>query len=319
MKSVHVAVAVLFDADGKLVIARRPDHLHQGGLLEFPGGKVEVGELVEDALVRELKEELGVDVSASPKQPLICIEFTYPDKSVYLDVWTVQGFDGVPHGREGQSLFRMNMEELRADAFPAANKPIIDALKLPDRCVITGEYDDEQDLCLKMERVLAQGVRMLVLRAPQLSMQAYEEWVAFVVGSWRKRIECLIVHGELGLSLIKSTDLPVDGCHLSSRLLSAFTDRPIPSSMWLGASCHSVAEIERAARLQCQYGFVSPALPTLSHPGGKVLGWEGIEKLSRCSTFPVFALGGVNDSHIPAARMAGCQGVAGIRAWWEND
>ncbi|WP_026180246.1 Nudix family hydrolase [Hahella ganghwensis] len=319
MKYIHVAVAVLFDADGKLLIARRPEHLHQGGLLEFPGGKVETGERVEQALVRELGEELGVDVTHSPKHPLICINYSYPDKNVCLDVWVVEGFRGEAQGREGQPLFRMSVNDLTPETFPAANKPIIDALKLPSRCLITGEYTSDDDMGSGLERALGCGIRMVVLRAPALDRSAYVVWVEGITGKWRDQFEFLLVHGESGLSLMKDTDLPVDGCHLTSVQLSALQDRPIPDSKWLGASCHSLAELEKAHVLGCRYGFVSPVLPTLSHPDGELLGWDGLEALTKCATFPVYALGGVDDSNISQAREAGCQGVAGIRAWWDNN
>lgn len=87
MKRVHVAAAVIRDASGKILIARRADTQHQGGLWEFPGGKVEDGEAVQAALSRELQEELGIVVSAA--RPLIKVQHDYPDKQVLLDVWEV--------------------------------------------------------------------------------------------------------------------------------------------------------------------------------------------------------------------------------------
>lgn len=85
MKRVHVAAAVIRDAAGKILIARRADTQHQGGLWEFPGGKVEADESVETALARELHEELGIVVDAA--RPLIKVRHDYPDKQVLLDVW----------------------------------------------------------------------------------------------------------------------------------------------------------------------------------------------------------------------------------------
>ena len=91
---VHVAVGVLFNACGEVLITRRPDHLHQGGLWEFPGGKVEPGEQVRTALERELKEELGVEVLDA--RPLIRIHHVYDDRQVLLDVWRIKDYAGQP-------------------------------------------------------------------------------------------------------------------------------------------------------------------------------------------------------------------------------
>ena len=102
MKRVHVAAAVIRGTDGSILIARRADTQHQGGLWEFPGGKVEAGESVEAALARELKEELGITVEVA--RPLIKVQHDYPDKQVLLDVWEVSAFSGEPHGVEGQPL-----------------------------------------------------------------------------------------------------------------------------------------------------------------------------------------------------------------------
>ena len=96
MKRVHVAAAVIRGADGRVLIAKRPQDKHQGGLWEFPGGKVEEGEAVERALARELEEELGIRVEAA--RPLIQVQHDYPDKQVLLDVWEVSSFTGEPHG-----------------------------------------------------------------------------------------------------------------------------------------------------------------------------------------------------------------------------
>ena len=99
---VHVAVGVIEDAQGRILIARRPAHLHQGGLWEFPGGKVAEHEDVLTTLRRELHEEVGIDIKQT--KPLITIEHDYGDKQVWLDVHRVTAFQGEAHGREGQPV-----------------------------------------------------------------------------------------------------------------------------------------------------------------------------------------------------------------------
>lgn len=124
---VHVAVGVIVDNQQRLLIARRPQHAHQGGLWEFPGGKVEAGESVQQALARELHEELGIQ--ASGFRPLLEIRHDYGDKAVLLDVWWVEAFRGEACGQEGQPVRWVSAAELAGLAFPAANRAIIEAIE----------------------------------------------------------------------------------------------------------------------------------------------------------------------------------------------
>ncbi len=123
MQAVVVAVGVLTDSDGRVLVSRRAPGSHQGGLWEFPGGKVEAHESMVDALRRELKEELGVQIEAS--EPLMALEHDYGDKQVRLDVHRVTRWKGSARGREEQPLAWQFPEDLSAWPFPAANKPIL--------------------------------------------------------------------------------------------------------------------------------------------------------------------------------------------------
>jgi 8-oxo-dGTP diphosphatase len=130
--AVHVAVGVIFNSkQDQILIAKRPNHLHQGGLWEFPGGKVSSGEAIEHALARELFEELGIsDIQA---EPLMHILYDYTDKKVYLDIWIIHQFNGQAQGKEGQQCEWVNLQDLLSSQsqyqFPAANQPILDRLK----------------------------------------------------------------------------------------------------------------------------------------------------------------------------------------------
>ena len=127
MDRLHVAVGVITDDRGRVLISRRAEDSHQGGLWEFPGGKVEPGESLADALARELREELDIEVRRS--EPLIEIRHDYSDKAVLLDVHVVRDFGGNPSGLENQPLAWVSSENLHDYQFPAANKPIISAVQ----------------------------------------------------------------------------------------------------------------------------------------------------------------------------------------------
>ena len=123
---VHVVVGVLLNDNQQVLIALRPVQSHQGGLWEFPGGKVEEGESVEYALNREFEEELGISVLACTE--LTQIRHEYIDKPVLLDVWRIEKYSGTPKGREGQVIEWRALSKLRAEDFPKANERIIRVL-----------------------------------------------------------------------------------------------------------------------------------------------------------------------------------------------
>ncbi len=125
MKTVHVAVGVII-RDQRIFISKRPEQLHQGGRWEFPGGKVEAGETVLEALNRELQEEVGLSVVAA--HPLLQLEYDYPEKRVCLDVWVVSESIGAGEGLEGQEVAWVAPADLVNYQFPDANAPILAAV-----------------------------------------------------------------------------------------------------------------------------------------------------------------------------------------------
>jgi len=126
MALVTVAVGILIDDAGRVLVTRRAPDAHQGGLWEFPGGKVEADETLLEALTRELREELGVSVEAA--EALMVLEHDYGDKQVRLDIHRVTRWSGEPRGLEGQPLAWQRPEQLRNWTFPVANRPILERL-----------------------------------------------------------------------------------------------------------------------------------------------------------------------------------------------
>ena len=122
---IHVAVGLVLDSD-RVFVAQRDQDAHQGGLWEFPGGKVDAGETVEAAVSRELNEELGIFVDYA--EPVMQIKHDYTDRIVLLDVWQIARYRGEPSGCEGQPVKWLAINELLAEQFPAANQAIVDWL-----------------------------------------------------------------------------------------------------------------------------------------------------------------------------------------------
>jgi len=309
--NIHVAAAVIERHD-QILIAKRPEHLHQGGLWEFPGGKVEMDESVADALVRELYEEL--DIEATHYQPLIRIHHDYGDRRVLLDVWRVSAFDGEARGREGQQVRWVGRDELTQFRFPAANTPIVAAARLPGEYLITPEPGGQVDFLPGLEAALQDGIRLVQLRAKGLSEADYATLAQQVLARCRAHGASLLLNADPGLLETVSAD----GIHLDSRRLMALSRRPIAADKWLAASCHNREQLEQARCLGVDFVVLSAVLPTLSHPGAEPLGWEGLRQMTELAAMPAYALGGMTLEHLERARRHGAQGIAAIRGLWGN-
>jgi 8-oxo-dGTP diphosphatase len=123
---IHVAVGIVFNSQGQVLVALRPQHVDQSGLWEFPGGKIELGESVAAALTRELAEEVGIQVSSAV--PLLRVPHHYPQHEVLLHVWKITAFSGEAYGREGQDIQWIFPHQLSQLAVPAANLAVVEAV-----------------------------------------------------------------------------------------------------------------------------------------------------------------------------------------------
>ncbi|WP_342631894.1 Nudix family hydrolase [Marinobacter alkaliphilus] len=312
-KQIHVAVAVII-RDGRVLIARRPDHVHQGGLLEFPGGKVEPGETVQQALVREIVEETGLQVPLASLEPVIGIRHDYGDKRVFLDVWKTSEAEGQPEGREGQPISWLRPCELADADFPAANRPIIRALNLPQRLAIVGPMASWQDGISRLERSIGgMAGQLVVLRAPQLPDNDYLKLAAEALPICSGAGVGLVLHGHPRLlgAFPKAA-----GLHLPWREAQALSRRPVPADRWLGVSSHDQSQLHHAAALGADYATLGPVLETSTHPGQPGMGWGQFESLVANARLPVYGLGGLAPGHETLCRERGGQGIAGIGFWW---
>lgn len=129
MKTILVSAVALIDPDGRVLLAQRPPGKSMAGLWEFPGGKVEVGESPEAALIRELQEELGIDTWASCLAPLTFASHAYPDFHLLMPLFACRKWQGIVQGREGQALAWVKPNALRDYPMPPADIPLIATLR----------------------------------------------------------------------------------------------------------------------------------------------------------------------------------------------
>jgi 8-oxo-dGTP diphosphatase len=312
-EEVHVAVGIVVNPQGEVLITRRPEQVHQGGLWEFPGGKVEPGEDFKVALVRELHEELGIEVLAA--RPLIRIRHAYPDQQVLLDVWRIKRYHGQPQGLEGQPWRWLAPAALTRAAFPAADVPVINALRLPSRYLITGEPADRPPVFLQcLERALQRGIRLVQIRARQLPTDSLLALYRQAQTLGRRYGATVLLNG----SPEQARAVNADGVHLSTARLLALDRRPLPVDRWVSASCHTPAELHQAGRLGIDFVVAAPVRTTASHPEAPALGWKGLRALTEVTNLPVYALGGMRPADVEQAWRHGAQGIAAIRSLWNE-
>lgn len=304
-KVVHVAVAVLRDREGRVLCTQRLPHQHLAGLWEFPGGKLEPGESLADGLRREIHEELGVVVGGIA--PLLRIEHRYPEKTVLLDTWRVLDWRGEPHGREGQPLRWQHPDDMQAEEFPAADVPIIAALRLPSRYVISPDLVSATAIDPFVAGARAGNARLLQVRlktAPQLALPLL---AALRAALPRARV---LVNSDTLAVLPSGSEALFDGVHLTAAALAELPARP---AGLCAASCHDARELARAFALGLNFATLSPVRATVSHPDAAALGWDLFSELAATAGLPVYALGGMRgDEDVAVAIAHGAIGIAGI-------
>ena len=314
-KIVHVVAGVIRDARGRILLARRTLGRDLAGLWEFPGGKVEPGESPEDALVRELREELGIEASVS--EALLRVPQQYPDKRLVLDVRRVT-FRGVPKGLDGQALAWSPLQALAKYPMPPADRPVVAALTQPDRYLVTplpGDRDDESWLA-SLANALASGVRRVQLRAPGVDALRWSGLAARAVDLCHAAKAEVLLNGDIVLAMqlgigvhLRSVQLRDAG---SVAALAAFK----AAGHAIGASCHDAIDLRHAEAAGCDFAVLGPVQATASHPGQPGIGWDAFALLREGVSLPIYAIGGLSPGDIVDARAHGGQGVAAIRGLW---
>lgn len=310
---IHVAAAALVSDSGDVLVSQRKQGTHLGGCWEFPGGKLEPGESFDAALHRELKEEL--DIVPLSARPLIRTRYDYPEKSVLLDVWKIDAYSGQVKGVEGQRIKWQAIETLDQRDFPPADVPIINALLLPERYLITGDFNSTEDFASRLTAALDAGIELVQLRLTHNWLQVHTRAHATEIMSLCSRL-CKQGSARLMLNTAEPTMITAaDGLHLNSRRLLQTQARP--DYDLVSASCHNREQLEHAQSVGVDFAVLSPVKKTASHADVRPLGWKRFHQLVDDINIPVYALGGLEAGDMERAWRCGAQGIAAISAYWK--
>ncbi len=312
VQELHIAVGVVRDEGGRILVSERKENCAYAGQWEFPGGKVESGESVQEALARELHEELGLIISA--QRPLISIRHQYPDRQVLLDTWEATAWSGQAESREGQRFDWLPPDAPDDLPMLAANQPIVRAVQLPEEYLLTPTCGDDLAAFLAcLEHSLQSGVRLVRLRQPALPIAQYEALAL------KCKQLCETYTAVLLLDRLEMARKYGLGLHLTGHELARCEGRPVGQDVLLAASCHDEVEIKKAAAIACDFAVLGPVAETRSHKGGRSMGWPTFARLAGLAVLPVYALGGMTRRDIAVAWQSGGQGIAAIRSLWPAD
>jgi len=316
-KIIDVAVGVLLRPDGTVLLGNRPADKPWPGWWELPGGKLEPGESVLQALTRELKEEIGITVTQAT--PWVTYVHRYPTTTVRLAFCRVTEWTGEPQSLEGQLLRWVPIDSAQdvPQLLPATYPPLR-WLQLPNVYAISSAGSPEHlpQFLNRLAQGLAAGIKLFQWREPgwpggpaQAALHQALKTMLTRCHAAGARVLVNSIHPEAWWH-------EADGVHLRSQDAENLTNRPIlDKDKRVGVSTHNLAELEHARALDADFAVLGPVLPTASHPGHPGIGWDSFAELNAQAGLPVFALGGQSTATLVRAQSVGGHGFAGIRGW----
>lgn len=308
----HVMAAALLDPRGRVLLAQRPPGKHLAGLWEFPGGKLEPGETPWMALVRELREEIGITLLRA--EPLIRVPCHDSSRDLVLDTWRGEHWEGQPQSLEGQALQWVLPAQVDPTILARGDRAILQALRLPTRCAITpADIPPEQTdrWFQRIGRAIECGPQLVQLRLPLWPRQQMREFAANLLPPSRRDGSPLLLHGD-----IEGARMLGIGVQLDRHDLHVLSERPLPLSQLVGADCHDASDLAQAGRLGVDFAILAPAVSTAGAVQGTAWDWASFQLLAEAAALPVYARGGLATAHVTEARANSGQGVAGSRDFW---
>jgi 8-oxo-dGTP diphosphatase len=311
---IDVAAGLILKPDGALLLGQRPADKPWPGWWELPGGKIEAGETVLQALARELKEELDIEVTHAT--PWVTYVHEYPKNIVRLAFCKVTGWNGNPTGLEGQNLAWVDPQaRITVGPLLPATEPPLRWLKLPSQYLVTGIQHPEnlEPYLAKLKKAINRGVRLVQFREPEWAASGH-------AGSLHQAFEhVLAVCRATGAQCLLNSVHPqawwtqADGVHLRSQDMQSFKRDVFPEQYLCGVSVHNQAELEQAKQLDADFVVLGHVCSTPSHPLESAMGWAEFAELAGQAGRPVFAIGGQSAQTMAIAQEHGAHGIAAIR------
>jgi 8-oxo-dGTP diphosphatase len=303
IKTIKAVVGILYSKNNtQILITKRRKNQFMPNYWELPGGKIETGEDEEDALARELQEELGIKTLRISLKHVMTHH--YKDKTVNLSIYNVESYKGNVTGTEGQDIRWCNLQNLSNYKLLPTMRIIINRIRLPEYYWITPDERDPELLLQKCQNHLITGAKIIQLRSKDLIEHSYIGKIHNLCQSYEARLILNVPN--------KTFKEPCDGWHLTSEELLKYSKRPCANNKLLGASAHNMKEAKYAEAVSVDYISLAPIEETPSHPNATPLGWEVAKDIVSKSNLPVYLLGGMGRDSLGRALKIRAQGIAGI-------
>jgi len=307
MKTIKAVVGVLRNSKQQILIAKRQAHQFMSGFWELPGGKIEEHESDQEAIIRELKEELGVIVTELSIHQTMAYQYT--DRIIELGIYNINQYQQVPTGVEGQEIAWSNIDNLQNFNLLPTMTAFINSITLPNKYWITPSSNHQSDeWMIKFDEKMTQDISLVQLRAKA------DLPTDFVENLYKK---CKQNHVKLLLNTVNKTfdETHCDGWHLTTGEMLKLTKKPCADDKLLGASTHNLEEALTAQKLGADFVVISPVQATQTHPDTVPIGWEAAQEVVNKLNIPVYFLGGMTLNDLDKTLEIGAQGIAGVSAF----
>lgn len=327
----NVSACVLIDSEGRFLMAQRPEDKSWSGWWEFPGGKIEEGESPKEAVIRELREELGVELDPESTYPWVTMSYEYPKTDVLLHFYRCFKWSGELRSLEKQAFEWFTQMPTDRDLLPASVEPI-EWLSYGDVYLISNFFDSnegaghgagagqgagqaprETAFWTKLTAALEAGVRLVQFREPAAAKVLKTEELKRYLDEMREHCH------RYGAKVLVNSCHPrawaeeADGLHLRAADAIEMELEDMPESGLLAVSCHNLADLLYAHELGANFVVLGHVLETASHPDSEPIGWSRFEEWAAESAIPVFAIGGQNADTFREALRHGAHGIAVLR------
>lgn len=302
--AIDVAVGILRRPDGRVLMAERTATQLSPGFWELPGGKVDAGETPQQAVVRELAEEIGI--TAPTPRPWIHYPHAFRTRNLRLFFFRIDHWSGEPHGREGQRVAWVDPANPDVAPILPSVVRVLTALGLPSIYAVSNaaRCGGPERLLALLPAALRRGLRLILVREPAMAPDQRVHLARRIADMAREHGARVVLSG----SALEARRAGLGAMHSTAAELRRLTGRP-PVTLWT-ASCHDEEDLRRAERLGADAALISPVLETAAHPDRPAIGWAAFRSLAAGATIPLFAQGGVAPALLAQAQAAGAAGIA---------